>query len=176
MYEVIHAILQYRHALADQFRDESFSVPVPTLNLGHIHGGDNPNRICANCELHYDLRVLPGMNIDIVRENLREQLTKVAVKRNLRCEFTSLYEGTPALSTPETSKIVSIAEEISGQPSDAVVFATEAPYFSEMGTETIIFGPGNINVAHQPDEFILQEQIELSVQMYRSFIEKICCE
>lgn len=46
-------------------------MSVPTLNLGHIHGGDSPNRICAECELHVDLRLLPGMDITAIREELR---------------------------------------------------------------------------------------------------------
>ncbi|WP_348225858.1 peptidase dimerization domain-containing protein, partial [Salmonella enterica] len=42
---------------------EAFTVPYATLNLGHIHGGDAANRICACCELHMDIRPLTGMTL-----------------------------------------------------------------------------------------------------------------
>ena len=63
MHTVIGTLLSWRNELQKNFRDPLFAVPVPTLNLGHIHGGDNPNRICAECELHIDLRPLPGMDV-----------------------------------------------------------------------------------------------------------------
>ena len=61
MHAIISELLRWRAELQAEHRNPLFAVPVPTLNLDHIHGGDNPNRICADCELHIDLRPLPGM-------------------------------------------------------------------------------------------------------------------
>src|SRR5699024_5250064 len=52
----LNEILAWRADLQRRYRDARFLVPEPTLNLGHIRGGDNPNRICAEVELHFDLR------------------------------------------------------------------------------------------------------------------------
>ena len=174
MHEIINAILAYRDSLGKIFINHDFAVPTPTLNLGHIHGGDNPNRICGKCELHYDLRVLPDMDIDSVRNNLHDIVNEIAQSRNLQCIFTSLFNGVPALSTPASSSIVKIAEDLTNKPSNSVVFATEGPYFSQMGMETIVLGPGNINVAHQPNEYIELEQIKHSISLYKALIEKVC--
>ena len=174
MHEVIKAILNYRDSLGKKFVNHDFAVPVPTLNLGHIHGGDNPNRICGQCELQYDLRLLPDMEIESIKSNLRDMISEIATKRNLQCNFSNLFDGTPALSTPATSNIVKIAENLTNTPSNSVVFATEGPYFSQIGMETIVLGPGSINVAHQPNEYIELEQIEKSIVLYRSLIQKIC--
>ncbi len=174
MHEIIQAIIDYRDHLGSRFTNQNFAVPFPTLNLGHIHGGDNPNRICGQCELHYDLRLLPNMPMENIKNNLRDIISEVAQHRKLKCEFTSLFDGTPALSTPANSTIVKVAEQLTSTPSNAVVFATEGPYFSQMGMETIILGPGNIDVAHQPDEFIEKQQLELAVPLYRQFIEHFC--
>ena len=176
MHEIIHAILDYRDALGKQFVNHDFAVPFPTLNLGHIHGGDNANRICGSCELHYDLRLLPDMDLDAVRNNLREMIYAISERRNLRCSFNNLFEGTPALSTPADSKLVKLTERLTGKSNNSVVFATEGPYFSQMGMETVILGPGSINVAHQPNEYIELKQIEQSILMYRQLINKICAE
>ena len=174
MHEVINAILQYRDSLSRKFIDHDFAVPVPTLNLGHIHGGDNANRICGQCELHYDLRLLPDMELESVRSNLRNMIHEIAAKRKLRCTFASLFDGSPALSTSTSSEIVKFAEELTSVPSKSVVFATEGPYFTQMGMETIVLGPGRIDVAHQPNEYIDMSQIDKSISLYKKLIEKIC--
>ena len=174
MHEAIQAILQYRDSLGKQFINHDFAIPTPTLNLGHIHGGDNPNRICGQCELHYDLRLLPDMEMDQIKTNLRDIICEIAEKRDLQCTFKNLFHGAPALSTPASSNIVKMAEQLTGKCSDSVVFATEGPYFSQLGMETIVLGPGSINVAHQPNEYIELEQIEQSISLYRTLIEKAC--
>ena len=174
MHEIIQAMLRYRDALGSQFKNNEFAVPTPTLNLGHIHGGDNPNRICGQCELHYDLRTLPDMKIDTIRSNLHDIIKEIANKRNLLCEFSSIFDGTPALSTPEHSHIVTVTEGLTGSKSQSVVFATEGPYFSQMGMETVVLGPGSIDVAHQPDEYIEADQLHQAVDLYKNIIEKIC--
>jgi len=174
MHEIIQAMINYRDHLGSQFINRDFAVPTPTLNLGHIHGGDNPNRICGQCELHYDLRVLPDMQVDTIKHNLHETVQEIAQQRQLKCEFISLFDGTPALSTPPHSSLVKLAEQLALARSDSVVFATEGPYFSQMGMETIVLGPGSIDVAHQPNEYIEKQQMDLAVPLYQQFIEKIC--
>ena len=176
MHEIIQTMLNYRDALGKQFTNQDFAVPQPTLNLGHIHGGDNPNRICGQCELHYDLRILPDMEINSVRKNLHDMALEIAQRRKLECEFTSLFDGTPALSTPKTSNIVKIAEQLTQAQSSSVVFATEGPYFSQMGMETIVLGPGSIDVAHQPNEYIEKEQLDSAIELYKQLINKICID
>lgn len=174
MHEIIQAMLNYRDTLGKQFVNKDFAVPIPTLNLGHICGGDNPNRICGQCELHYDLRILPGMDIEIVRNNLHDIIKEVAERRNLQHEFSNLFDGTSALSTPASSSIVKLSEQLTKAPSQSVVFATEGPYFSQMGMETIVLGPGNIDVAHQPDEYIEASQLDQAVELYGKLIHSIC--
>ncbi len=176
MHEIMQAMLDYRDTLGKQFTNRDFAIPHPTLNLGHIHGGDNPNRICGQCELHYDLRILPDMELNAVRNNLHDMVLEIAQRRKLECEFSSLFDGTPALATPSTSNIVKIAEQLTQVQSNSVVFATEGPYFSQMGMETIVLGPGSIDVAHQPDEYIEHEQIESGIQLYRQLIKNICID
>lgn len=174
MHEIINTLLEYRDSLGKRFINHDFAVPTPTLNLGHIHGGDNPNRICGSCELHYDLRLLPDMELETVRNNLRDKIYAISNRRDLQCSFSSLFDGTPALSTPANSELVKITEKLSNKPSGSVVFATEGPYFSQMGMETVVLGPGSIDVAHQPNEYIELEQIDKSISMYNNLIKNIC--
>lgn len=174
MHEVIQTLLTYRDALGSQYTNQDFAIPIPTLNLGHIHGGDNPNRICGDCELHYDLRLLPDMQLDQIKNNLREKIYAIAERRKLTCEFSNLFEGVPAFKTAANSNIVQLAESLTETKSESVVFATEGPYFSQLGLETIVLGPGSIDVAHQPNECIELNQAEKAISLYQDFIDKIC--
>ena len=81
MQQVMADLLAFRDELAARHRNPLFEVEVPTLNFGCIHGGDNPNRICGECELHFDLRPLPGMDLEELRAVIRERLDVVAVVR-----------------------------------------------------------------------------------------------
>ena len=176
MREVLNTLEQFRHELAQKHTNPDFLVPVPTLNLGHIHGGDNPNRICAECELHIDVRPLPGMKIESLRDDLRERLTKAVDGLGLQCEFTALFAGIPAFETPENSSIVKLAQAFTGKSAKAVAFGTEGPYFNSMDMETIILGPGSIDQAHQPNEYLPLSSLDPTLLLLRKLIQSICME
>jgi len=100
MQEVMGEILAWRRELQEVNRHPAFAVPVPTINLGHIHGGDNPNRICGDCELLLDLRVLPGLSVDELRAQLAARVARVAERRGLGWQVTPLFEAIPPAETP----------------------------------------------------------------------------
>ena len=175
MHEYIQQLLIYRGQLQQQFRNSAFEVSTPTINLGHIHGGDNPNRICGECELHIDLRFLPGMNIDELREKIRSMATEVASVREQQVSFTALLMGVPAMHTDSHSQLNEYLQEITEKQSQSVAFGTEAPFYNEMGCETIVMGPGSIRQAHQPDEFLPIDQIQPTVKLLESLIQRFCC-
>ncbi len=171
---VINHLLVYRGELQSRYRNEGFTVAVPTLNLGCIHGGDNPNRICASCELHFDLRPLPGMPLDQLRNDLQNRLRPIAEKSGCDIVFSSLFPGIDPYEEKADSAIVQAAETLTGHTADAVAFATEAPFLQKMGMETIVMGPGAIEQAHQPDEFIEQSQIAPAVKIIEQLIHQLC--
>ena len=174
MHRVIGDLLSWRETLQAQHRDERFNVPVPTLNLGHIHGGDNPNRICGCCELHIDLRPLPGMDLDELRDTLNRRLHALLGETKFGWEVHRLFEGTPSLHTPRSSAIVEAAERLTGHDSEAVAFCTEGPYLNALGMETIILGPGDIAQAHQPDEYLALDRLQPTVELLRQLIGRFC--
>ncbi len=175
MHKVIGELLAWRGELQSAHRDPHFAVPVPTLNLGHIHGGDNPNRICGECELHIDLRPLPGMELDALRATMEQRLGETLAGSGLQLDIRRLFHGTPALHTPETSELVQVAERLTGHSAEAVAFCTEGPYLNALGMETIILGPGDIDQAHQPDEYLALDRIGPMVDILERLIERFCC-
>ncbi len=174
MNQVMNTLLQLRSELYLKYRDPGFAVQTPTLNLGCIHGGDGANRICAECELHFDLRLLPGMDNDELRQVIAQRLIPIAETSGTDIVLSSLFEGVDPFGESANSELVKVCEELTGNTADTVAFATEAPFMQQMGMQTLILGPGSINQAHQPDEFIPLDQIEPAVTILRRLIEKYC--
>jgi len=176
MHRVIGDLLTWREELQARHRDPQFKVPVPTMNLGHIHGGDNPNRICGHCELHLDLRPVPGMELEALRDTLNNRLHRLLGESELGWEVAPLFHGTPAMHTPATSAIVQVAEKLTGHDSEAVAFCTEGPYLTQLGIDTLILGPGDIAQAHQPDEFLALDRLQPTVDLLSALIQRFCVE
>lgn len=174
MHDVITAIKAWRDELQRENRDERFALPVPTLNLGYIHGGDNPNRICGHCELHIDLRPLPGMEIAELQNILKERVTQSIKGSGLRLDIDHLFGGIPAMETPATAEIIQAAERITGHSSESVAFGTEGPFLQQLGMDTVILGPGNIDQAHQPDEYLALDQIKPTTMILKKLITQFC--
>ncbi|VAW95668.1 Acetylornithine deacetylase [hydrothermal vent metagenome] len=174
MHLVLDEIKQWRAELQKKYNDPSFAVPYPTLNLGHIHGGDNPNRICGDCELHIDLRPLPGMSTDELRDTLDHRLQARLADTGLGYERKSLIRGTEPMHTAAEAELVKTAEALTGHHAESVAYCTEAPYLNSMGTQTIVMGPGHIEQAHQPDEYLPMEQIQPTIDLLAKMIGKYC--
>jgi acetylornithine deacetylase len=174
MHSVIGTLLTWRRQLQEQYQNPLFNVPVPTLNLGHIHGGDNPNRICADCELHIDLRPLPGMDLLELRQTLRQHVLDTLRDTGIRTSFTALFEGIPAMETPADAEIVKLAAQLTGHTPEAVAFGTEAPYLQRLGMDTVVLGPGDIEQAHQPDEYLALARLTPTVDLLKRMIDSVC--
>ena len=173
---VMNELTQLRDELAVRHRNPALHPPVPTMNLGNVHGGDNPNRIAASCELQFDLRVLPGMTDRGVLEELHGRIRRALAGSELTIEMGSLHEGIPPFETPAAAHIVKVAEALTGYAAEAVSFGTEGPFLSAMGMETIVLGPGDIRVAHQPDEYLPLDRIAPCVDLLEKIIGRLCVE
>ncbi len=174
MHEVMSALMIFRQEMQLRHHNPGFTIPTPTLNLGCIHGGDNPNRICGHCELQFDLRAVPGMDNDELRQRIDARLQAIASSTGTRIERKTLFGGVPAFEEPAHSALVQAAERLTGHTATSVAFATEAPFIQEMGMETLVMGPGSIDQAHQPNEFLPTDQIQPAIDILRGLIRQFC--
>jgi acetylornithine deacetylase len=174
MARVLVALMALRQELAARYRCELFSVPVPTMNFGRIHGGDNANRICGACELDFDVRLLPGMEIEAIRKLVRRAAEQALAGSGLGLEHVSMFEGTPAFEASPDSLLLRAAEELTGEGAQALGFGTEAPYFAALGADTIVLGPGGIEQAHRPDEYVRCDRLEPTATMLKALAERLC--
>ncbi|WP_263144586.1 acetylornithine deacetylase [Pseudomonas sp. RIT-PI-AD] len=176
MHDAIGELLALRAQWQRDYRNPQFGVPQPTLNLGCIHGGDNPNRICGQCALEFDLRPLPGMDPEPLRAAIRDKLRPVAERHRVRIDYNPLFASLPPFEQSADCELVRLAERLTGHRAEAVAFGTEAPYLQQLGCETLVLGPGDIACAHQPDEHLELARIEPSVRLLRRLIEHYCLE
>ena len=158
MHRVMGALLNFRDELGARHVNPAFEVAVPTLNLGCLRAGDNPNRICGHAELQIDLRLLPGMDTPTVIDDLRAQV-QAASGDTPACVETNFQPVSP-YETPAQGALVRTLEALSGKPARTVAFGTEAPFYQALGMETVVFGAGAIEQAHQPDEFVDERQLQ----------------
>ena len=174
MHAVISDLMTYREELKCRYNSDLFSIPHPTLNLGVIHGGDNPNRICGHCELEFDIRLMPGMHIETVRAQIRNRIATLMDPLGIQFELTALFTGVPAFFADENSALLKTAEKLTGHSGISVAFGTEGPFLQELGMDTIIMGPGNIDQAHQPDEYMSIDMIEPCINVLQKMISHHC--
>ncbi|PLW84359.1 acetylornithine deacetylase [Kineobactrum sediminis] len=174
MHDVITELKVFRGQLASRYSNAAFEVAFPTINLGCLHGGDSPNRICGSSELHFDLRLTPDADSAGVREELHQRLRAAAIQHGAGVELHSLVQPVPAFEQAADSALVQLAERLTGHRATAAAYATEAPFLQQMGMETIVMGPGSIDRAHQPDEYLELEQIEPCVALLKQCIAHYC--
>ncbi len=172
---VIDEIIQFRTDLQQRYQHPAFEVTFPTLNLGCIHGGDNPNRICDHVVLEIDLRVLPGMENNSVKNQLADRLERIFDRTGISGEIKLLHSPIPSFTAMDSSALLAAAEKLTGVNREAVAFATEAPFLADLHMDTMVMGPGNINQAHQPDEYIEMKQLQPTIDIIRQMINKFCC-
>ncbi len=176
MHAVMSELMTFRQQLKQNYRDASFVIDYPTMNFGCLHGGDNPNRICGRCELEFDLRALPGMSNQALMAEIAQRLPQIEEKTGTKIQLSSLFPDVPSFYTPVESDIIKTCEALTKRQASTVAFATEGSFLNQMGMETLILGPGSIDQAHQPNEFMALDQIQPMQQVIRGLIERYCLQ
>jgi acetylornithine deacetylase len=174
MHAVMGELIAFRTELADRYRNPGFDVVIPTLNLGCLRAGDNPNRICDHAELQIDLRLLPGMDTDAIFAQLNTRIVAAAQLHNIPLTLTPFYPPIPPFETDREGDLVQTLAALSGNQPGTVAFGTEAHFLQSLGMETVVFGPGSINQAHQPNEYLAHSQIKPAVDVLDQVIRRYC--
>jgi len=174
MYQVIGPLISLKEQLTMNYQNTEFDVASPTLNFGAIKGGDNANRICGHCDLDIDMRSLPGMTDNELITCLTDTLKPLAEKYPGRIVVNELHPSSPSFEQLQPSTLIDSAERFSGHKCCAVNYATEAPFIQQLGCQTIVMGPGSIDQAHQPDEFLAHSEIDKTEKILVKMIQRYC--
>lgn len=173
MHQVIAKLLQLKARLREQYQNSSFAVPYPTMNLGVIHGGDAANRICGCCELVLDIRPLPEMDIYALYDLIKETLAPVMQQWPDRISVAYEVEPIPGYECAADNRALNMVEQLVNQSAQTVNYSTEAPYLNQLAP-AIVLGPGSIEQAHQPDEFVSLDFIKPTKVVLTNLINQFC--
>lgn len=160
-------------------RDPRFEPDHTTMTVNMIDGGTALNILAGHCSLTWDIRSLPGDNPQIYINRFRDFCEKTVLPKMRKTAPDSdivldVRAGTPALQFQQDSEAERLCRQLTGDNAErAVSFAAEAGQFQESGLSTVICGPGSIAQAHQPNEFITLEQVELGAGFIADLIEKL---
>ncbi len=174
MHSVIAELMALRNEWGLRYQDSAFEVDVPTMNLASIHGGDAPNRICSHCELSFDVRLMPGMQSDEVRQVIRQRTEAALQGTGISAEIRSLFDGVEAFCEPADTELLKTVQALTGVEAGNVGFATEAPFLQALGMQTVVLGPGSIDCAHQANEYLELSQVKPAVELLKSLIQRYC--
>ncbi|MBE7214368.1 acetylornithine deacetylase [Shewanella benthica] len=174
MHQVMGQLLKLKQHLADNYREDAFSVPYPTMNFGHVHGGDAANRICGCCDLHIDIRPLPGLALEELEQLVLNYLAPISAQFPGSIVVAPLYPGSEPFAGNAQSSWSKLVAELSSSRPEVVNYATEAPYIAKLGCQTLVLGPGSIEQAHQPDEFLDTAYLKQTVELLKQLIYHAC--
>lgn len=159
--------------------DGEFAPPYTSLHTGMVNGGTALNIVPKDCSFLWEIRYLPQDDVDALydevvayaRNKLEPELK--AIDPSCGFTFTQISEF-PGLATDDRAGVVELAKALTGANRvQKVAFGTEAGLFSELGIPTIVCGPGSIEQAHKPDEFIALEQIALCEAFMARLLERV---
>jgi acetylornithine deacetylase len=145
-------------------RFEGFDVPFSTTSVGQFHGGIADNVVPRDAEFRYEFRDLPTANaaqmqaeVVAYAQSLEPRMKAVAPAAGFG--FETICE-IPSFLGSKDDPVTRLAQELSGEAGTTLVaFGTEAGLFKNAGISTVVCGPGSIQQAHQPDEYVSLDQL-----------------
>jgi acetylornithine deacetylase len=150
-----------------------FDPPYTTVHVGTIAGGTARNILSKACSFHWEFRGLPSLDPQEIPNRLETFVQEVALKRlNRFGDFgrieTRLEVAVPGLAPEPGSFAETLTLRLAGKNhTQTVPFGTEAGHYQAAGIPTVVCGPGSIDQAHQPDEYITLDQLEAGVAFMR---------
>jgi acetylornithine deacetylase len=182
--EAAAEIVAHLKAMARRKRDEGpfdpdFDPPYSSIHTGLIHGGTALNIVPRDCEFDFEIRPLPGDDVDGLIAELREFAASRVLPemRMVRPETDIVIEelsAAPGLNTPVDAEVTQLAASLTGENGTTkVAFGTEGGLFSAAGIPTVICGPGSIDQAHKPDEYIELDQVARCERFLKRLIDRV---
>lgn len=174
---VIVALTRLRRELESERpanRDLFPEVPFVPLNVGTVHGGSAINVVPDRCVVEAGVRALPGISSAELIERMSRAVRESAAPFEPEIEMLS---DSPPLLLDEASPIHRHLCGLVGQDAgSSVSFATDAGWLQQLGMDCAIFGPGSIEVAHKPNEFLPKDEFAAARGLLERTVQRFCEE
>ena len=159
--------------------EDGFDPPHTTIHVGTIQGGTILNIIPERCEFVMEWRTIPGddamRHVERMRRFVAAQIEPamhaVSVATGFDFDVTTTM---PGLSLDAGHQLTALVKQLTGSNSTGKVsYGTEGGFYQDAGIPTIICGPGHIAQAHQPDEWIAQDQLDACDAFIRRLVDRV---
>lgn len=155
-----------------------FDPPYPTLSIGVLNGGTATNILARECRFAFDLRCPPGFAPDSILEPFLEAAKSKDAALKARFPDCGVrvnkLTDVPSLAPGEHNAAEAIVRALTGDNAvRAVAYATEAGQFHQAGMPSVICGPGSIDQAHTPNEYIAKAQLDEGVEIFSKLVERL---
>jgi len=161
--------------------DEGYRVPYTTLHVGTIQGGTALNIVPNQCFFDFEVRYIPEQDSDLLIDSIRryaedklESVMRLG-SSNAGIDFDDMF-GYPSLFTPTSAPIVTFVLSLlkGSREVQKISFGSEAGLFSSLlGIPSVVCGPGSIQQAHRPDEYVSVEQLSMCSTMLDHLVESL---
>ncbi|MEJ6021912.1 acetylornithine deacetylase [Ramlibacter sp. PS4R-6] len=157
-------------------RYEGFDVPFSTASVGQFHGGIADNVVPRDAEFRYEFRDLPTADVMALQREIVDYAKSLepamkGVAKDAGFDFQTICE-IPSFLGSASDDITRLALRLAGESrTTEVAFGTEAGIFKQSGVRTVVCGPGSIQQAHQPDEYVTLEQLARCERFLRGLSE-----
>ena len=150
-------------------------VPFPVLNVGRITGGDAINVVPDRCTIEIGARLLPGDDTDVMIERVRAAAAPPEDDRESAVRVEVINDSPPML-LDESATVYRDLCSLTGQTETlGVSFSSDAGVLArDMGMECVLFGPGSMDVAHRPNEFVATDDLERARTVLQSLVRRGC--
>lgn len=156
-----------------------FDPPWTTVQVGRIEGGSARNIIARQCSVDWEMRPIETQDADFVKERLGDYVEAV-----LKPAMRSISPGADVVThvvgeveglepVPESEAIRIVRELTGSDTTELVSFGTEAGIFQRSGISAVICGPGSIEQAHKPDEYVSVDQLRSCLDMLFGLVERL---
>ncbi|MEL7489247.1 MAG: acetylornithine deacetylase [Pseudomonadota bacterium] len=158
--------------------ESPFSPPYSTMTVNVAHGGTQLNIMAGECVFDFDVRVVPGETASDILEEFADYAKGVEAEMRARASGCRVkieqMTDAPSFAPQDDNPAADIAKSLTGQnATDVVAYAAEAGQFQEAGFSTVICGPGSIDQAHQPNEYVSVDQLRQGTVFLRKLIAQL---
>ena len=160
-------------------RDGDYDIPYTTVHVGKINAGVALNIVPNLCQVDFEIRNVAADNPQKILDGLRKEAARIAAEASaiapeaaIDIDITNTY---PGLDTPANSQAVAFVKSLTGANNTIkVAFGTEGGLFSrDLGTPTVVCGPGSMAQGHKPDEFVSVEQMRRCDGMLEELLRRL---
>ncbi|MGJ8587465.1 MAG: acetylornithine deacetylase [Yoonia sp.] len=159
--------------------DSKFEPPWTTINIGRISGGVAHNMIADKAEVDWEMRPVQNSDADFVKSTMARYCADTllpamqAVSPDASIKITTVGEIAGLEPMPMNAARELVSELTGANGADLVAFGTEAGLFQALGSHVVVCGPGSIQQAHKPDEYLEIDQLDACITMLSRLVRYI---